>query len=365
MSETEDEDAPAPAQAGPAPANESGPGMTATEPSPGQEPLRSNPGAAVLAALAGERRVCRGAARALARQGARVRVLCADPAEADDLREGLRQDPGSLNEGQAALVTFLCGRIDSDSDLARLLDDATGVALLSPVGPEGRTWRAASHIEDVRSLLESVSNRRIPRLVYLSALNASLKLPIRCLREAAEAEKLIEKAGCLDFLLRTGPVIGRGDPWLTAVVRQASAANPFAVVRGYGDTPFQPIHEDDLGTCIARCFLAPASDLHAGVYSLYSTPPTSTVDLLERAARQLGRWSKVRLHIPLFAISLVAKLRGLFDRGRAWESSDRSGLLRCGLQAERSDLEALLGPSCSTRPLTNALDEAIASLAAR
>ena len=223
-------------------------------------------------------------------------------------------------------------------------------------------WRAATHIEDVRSVLESVSNRRIPRLAYLSSVNASLKLPVRCLREAAEAEKLIEKVGCLDFLLRTGPVIGRGDSWLTSVMREASVANPFAVVRGYGDTPFQPIHEDDLGACIARCFIAPANNLHAGVYSLYSTPPTSVVDLLERTAKHLSRWPKVRLRIPIFVILLGAKLRRLTDRNRSWESTDRLGLLRCGLVAERNDLAALMGPACSTHPLANALDEAATAL---
>jgi uncharacterized protein YbjT (DUF2867 family) len=337
--------------------------ITSTAMAPGlqQEPVRNNPGAAVVAALLGEWRACRGAARALARQGARVRILCADAAEADAIRDGLRQSPDPLSAEQLALVTFPCGRVDSNSDLGNLLEGATGVAMLSPVGPEGRTWRAASHIEDVRSVIESVSNRRIPRLVYLSSLNASPQLPVRCLREAAEAEGLIEKAGCLDLLLRTGPVIGRGDPWLTAIVRSASAANPFTVVRGYGDTPFQPIHEDDLGACIARCFLAPAYDLHAGVYSLCSTPPTSLVDLLERSAKHLSRGSKVRIHVPLFVLALGSKLRRLSDRGRAWESADRFGLLRCGLQAERSDMESLMGPACSTRPLANALDEAVAA----
>ena len=126
--------------------------------------------------------------------------------------------------------------------------------------------------------------------------------------------------------------------------------------------PFQPIHEDDLGACIARCFIAPANDLHAGVYSLYSTPPTSVVDLLERTAKHLSRWPKVRLHIPLFVILLGARLRRLTDRNRAWESRDRLGLLRCGLVAERNDLEALMGPACATHPLANALDEAATAL---
>jgi uncharacterized protein YbjT (DUF2867 family) len=310
----------------------------------------------------GERHACRGAARALANQGAHVRVLCADQAEADAIRDGLKDGAGALSAEQLALVSFRPGRIESDSDLGNLLEGTTGVAFLAPIGPEGRTWRSATHLEDVRSLLESVSNRRIQRLVYLSSVNASLKLPVRCLRESAEAEKLVEKAGCLDFMLRVGPVIGRGDPWLTAIVKQASVGSPLTVVRGYGDTPFQPIHEDDLGVCIARCFLAPANDLHAGVYSLYSTPPTSVVDLLERTAKHLSRCSKVRLHIPLFVLLLGSKLRGLTDRSRAWESADRLGLLRCGLVAEKNDLEALMGPSCSTRPLTNALEEAVAEL---
>jgi len=173
-------------------------------PAPREEPARSDPATSVLVALIGERRACRGAARALANQGARVRVLCADREEIDAIRSGLRDGTGALSDQQLALVTPILGRLESDTDLGHLLDGATGVALLSPVGSEGRTWRPATHAEDVRSVLESVSNRRISRLVYLSSVNASLKLPIRCLREAAEAEKLIEKAGCLDFLLQIG-----------------------------------------------------------------------------------------------------------------------------------------------------------------
>lgn len=334
----------------------------AADASPREQPARSNPGASVLAALTGDWRACRGAARSLANQGARVRILCTHQAEADAIRDGLREGTGALSGEQLALITFLPGRIESDSDLGNLLEGATGVAFLSPVGPEGRTWRAATHLEDIRSLLESVQNRRISRIIYLSSVNASLKPPIRCLREAAEAENLIEKAGGLDFLLRTGPVIGRGDSWVTGVVQKATRGSPFAVIRGYGDTLIQPIHEDDLGACVARCFLAPANDLHAGVYTLYSTPPTSVVDLLERTAKRLSRWSKVRLHIPLFIYLLGSKLRRLVDRNRAWESADRYGLLRCGLVAERNDLEVLMGPACSTRPLTNALEEALTAL---
>jgi len=157
-------------------------------------------------------------------------------------------------------------------------------------------------------------------------------------------------------------LIGRGDPWLTRILKMAAAACPVAVVGGYGDTPVQPIHEDDLGACIARCFLAPSGELQNGTYALASTPPAHMLSLLARAAEYLGRNPKARIHIPLFLLALNVRFRKLISGDRAWEHADRVGLLRCGLVAEKNDLEALMGPNCSTRPLANALDEAAAAL---
>ena len=91
-------------------------------------------------------------------------------------------------------------------------------------------------------------------------------------------------------------------------------------------------------------------------------PSPREAALLERAAKQLGRWPKPRLHVPLFLLSLGVRFRALFHRDRAWEYADRLGLLRCGLVAEKNDLEALMGPTCSPRPLTAALEEAAAAL---
>ena len=313
-------------------------------------------------ALIGEMRACRGAARALARKQVQVRVLCADEAEATALRNGLSEGSGALTSDELACVLPKVCRIESDSDLTALLEGVNGVALLSPVELEGRSWRPATHLDDVRAVVEAVANRRIARVVYLSSVAASAKWPIRCLREAIEAEKLISECGSTDFLLRTGPLIGHGDPWLTRAFRKSATTLPLAVIRGYGDTPFQPIHEDDLGTCVARCLTAPSGELRPGVYALASTPPAHMLNLLERASKLLGRMPKARLHVPLFLLSIGVRFQKLFNRDRAWEYADRVGMLRCALVAEKNDMETLLGPTCSRRPLANALEEAAAAL---
>lgn len=299
-------------------------------------------------AVLGDLYVAQGLLRALAPSEAQVRVLCPDEAAAREV----------LAAGQAGAtdVKAVQGSPDAPEVLDQLLAGARSVAFLSPVGLSGRSWRPQTHIADLKRVFECAAAHGVARFLYLSSPAASSKARAACLREAEQAEKLVSAAPLTDYCLRAAPVVGRGDPLLRSIARQAARPGPLAVVWGYADTTLQPIHVDDLGLCLAR-LVAGAGPLKPGTYCVAGPDTVTVMDLLDRAAALRGR-HKVKIHIPLFILGLVALVRTLCGPKRAARFRERVLLLSAGFQADKNDWPALCGPAQKPRPLREAEQEA-------
>ena len=353
MTEPDPAPAPAPASAGsPASSAELSAGPA---PSPAPSPATPVATELPLIAIVGEPQSARALARAWAGEGGTVRMLCPNEKNSKEFLASLITT--GLPAEAVARVTIVRGSVVSPADLEALFAGAEGGAFLSPVGPEGRTWRSETHLEDLGRVTEAAAKVKVSRFAYLSTLAADSQSRVRCLREAGAAEKLVTGAAMTDYSLRAGVLIGRGDGFLVRIARQAISLGPFAVVWGYGDTPFQTIHEDDLGLCLARC-LAPVSALRAGTYCVSEKEQVNMLDLVDRVAAKLGR-SKVKLHIPLFVLVLLASLRKLLHSKTEPAFRERLQLQWVGIVTARNDLPLLLGTGYAPKSIGEAIHDAL------
>ncbi len=237
---------------------------------------------------------------ALLAGGLSVRVLCPD----ERSEAAVRGLPGA----HGATLETVRGSLDSVVVIAEVLAGSYGACFLSPITMQGRAYRAETHLQDVRRFLDGAEHAAIRKIVYHSALGAHPRAGARAVREAAEAEELVHGSRCEDFRVRTGPLMGCGDGFLTEIIGRMKNSAPVMGVMGYGSTLLQPLHAGDMARCVARMFKDGDDELRPGVYCLAGPETTTLLDLSDMAAEALGVM-KLKLHVPLFILKLVATLR--------------------------------------------------------
>jgi NADH dehydrogenase len=289
-------------------------------------------------------------ARALQKKGLSARVLCPDPqAEAATLAA---RDASISGAG----VEIVRGDVGSEQALREVFTGAYGAIFLSPVTLAGRVCRAASHIEDVRRVVEAAEQASIRKLVYHSMLGASPESPSQTTRQAAEAEALVRAARCEDFTIQTGPLMGRGDGFLTHILQSIRSSSPIMTLRGYGSTRVQPLHVDDMARCCARFFVSPKEDLQPGVYRLGGPETLTLLDLVDAALARTGR-AKLKIHLPLFILKMISSARA------NTRFAEEVALLFDVFFTEQNDAEKLLGADVRMMTAQEAQDEILTGAA--
>lgn len=268
----------------------------------------------------------RALAKAVCEAGMVARVLCPDSA----VEAGLKALPilGSLE--------IVEGNLGNPTAVSSALEGVYGVCFVSPIGMTGRVYRAEEHLEDVRNVILAAETHALRKLVYHSAVGASLSAHARALQDAAVAEELLTKSRCEDYRVRTGPLMGKGDSFLSEIVDQARAAGPFMTVLGYGGTLVQPLYVDDFARWMANLF-TPASDgMQNGIQSLVGPETLSLLELTDSALQLLHR-NKVKFHAPLSVLKLLSSVSGNF------KFKERVRLLDDAFALEQNDSSEKLG----------------------
>jgi len=291
--------------------------------------------------------------RALFEQGLSVRVLCPN----EDAEQAVRQDVKGPPEPGAPAVEVVRGSLESPQAVAEAMTGVYGAALLSPVTLAGRIYRPGTHVEDVRRVVDAAQNAAVRKLVYHSALGAHLKSASATLRDAAQAETLAQACRCEDFCVRTGPLMGPRDEFLTEILAQARSPSRFMAVLGYGSTALQPLHVRDMARCCATFCLPREDDMQPGVYCLAGPETTTVLDLVDKALARVGR-SKLKCHAPLF----ILKLLTLIYKGGAFE--ERVNLLFDMFCTDHNEAAKLLGAEQKLVTVTQTQEEILSSTAA-
>jgi uncharacterized protein YbjT (DUF2867 family) len=283
----------------------------------------------------------------LCERGLAARVLCPD----ERAETAVQATVAALPEPQRNVETMR-GSLESPGSLEEVMQGGYGVALLSPITLKGRMHRPQTHLDDLRRALAAAEKSGTRKFVYHSALGAHPRSNSRALRDSADAELLMQNSRSEDFCLRTGPLMGPKDDFLTEIIARAKARACCVGVLGYGTVALQPLHVRDMARCCLRFFAPGEEELHPGVYSLAGPETVSELDLLDDALARLGR-IKLKFHAPVFVLKLLSGVGGpAFD--------ERVKLLSDVFSTEQNDAPKL-SSGVPLRTVKQAQDELLAA----
>ncbi|WP_304170176.1 complex I NDUFA9 subunit family protein [Phenylobacterium aquaticum] len=232
--------------------------------------------------------------RALARQGARVRVAVRQPHLAHTMR--LLGDVGQIEVVQA--------NIRNEASVRRALDGAQAcVNLVGVLYETGRQKFQSVHAMGAKTVAAAAAAAGVTRLVQVSALGADAQSASKYARTKAMGEDAVRAAFPTATLIRPSIVFGPGDGFFNKFGEMA-VMSPILPLIGGGKTRFQPVYVGDVAKAIAKAATDPAC---AGqTYELGGPAVYSFREILELIMVQTGR-ARLLLPLPSFVAGLIGK----------------------------------------------------------
>ncbi len=155
-----------------------------------------------------------------------------------------------------------------------------GVLHDSPKGAFQRT-----HINLPRNLVEHCQRLGIPRLLHMSALNASVSGPSRYLRSKGEGDRIVNEANEIaTTIFRPSVVFGAGDHFLVLFAKLTRLMPVFPLAGA--DVRFQPIFVEDVARAMAESLGNP--ETFGQSYDLCGPKVYTLRELVRYAAKQVG-----------------------------------------------------------------------------
>lgn len=125
------------------------------------------------------------------------------------------------------------------------------VGVLNEKGRRGRGFERV-HVELAMSIGEAIRETGVPRLLHMSALNASLDAPSHYLRTKERGEEIAHRIpGCNVTSFRPSVIFGEGDNFTNRFARLLATV-PLFLPLAKPEARFQPIHVDDVSQCFVR-----------------------------------------------------------------------------------------------------------------
>lgn len=132
------------------------------------------------------------------------------------------------------------------------------VGILNERGHRGKGFERA-HVELAQTIATAIRVTGMPRLLQMSALNASDEAPSHYLRTKARAEEIVHQIpGCAVTSFRPSTIFGEGDSFTNRFANLLQSI-PLVFPLAKPDTRFQPIHVDDVAQCFVRSITHHAS----------------------------------------------------------------------------------------------------------
>jgi uncharacterized protein YbjT (DUF2867 family) len=201
---------------------------------------------------------------------------------------------------------------DDPSSLTAALAGASAVIHLAGTLMERRdsTYDAAN-VQTTRAVTAAAERCALQKVVLVSAIAADVQSHNRYWKTKGEAETLARSCRCAHTILRAPLLLGPGTEGTAALLRHLSHGT--VTLPGGGRHCQQPLYVDDL----ARAAIAASDPRVARNRTLDLVGPVSLPDrdILERAARVLGRQIRIR-SVPIAPLRVVLGIsRGLGVRG--------------------------------------------------
>lgn len=239
------------------------------------------------------------AARALVKEGWRVRIAVRKPHLSGDVR--LAGPPGWVDLAQA--------NIRNRKSVERAVEGADAVVnLVGILYEKGKQNFEATQREGAINIAESAAAAGVPRLIQISAIGADPDAKSDYARTKAEAEEGVRKAFPGAVILRPSIVFGPEDQFLNKFAGMAASpvANvlPFLPAIGGGKTELQPVYAGDVADAIAAAVTR--DDVAGNTYELGGPRVYTFKEIYTYISETIDR-KRFALPLPFF----VAKPLGL------------------------------------------------------
>ena len=228
------------------------------------------------------------AARALVRQGWRVRIACRQPGLAGDAR---------LAGSAPGWVDIAPVNISNRASIAEALRGSdAAVNLVGILHERGRQTFENVHVAGAENIADMAREAGIARFVHVSALGADPDSKIRYVRTKGEGEAKVRRACPQAVILRPSVVFGPEDRFFNRFAELARRL-PFLPAIGGGRTRLQPVYAGDVADAICAAVNRP--DAAGNTYALAGPETCSLKDIYDFIMKVTDR-RRLTLPVPFF-----------------------------------------------------------------
>ena len=260
-----------------------------------------------VAVIGGSGFVGRAIVEMLAREGARVIVLCRNAERAKFLK----------TMGVVGQVTPVAGNALSDDDLERVMTAADSVVNLVGILAEGGSQRFATLQGELPGRIGAVAARLgMKHVVHISAIGASAESRSVYARSKAAGEAALHAAFPDAVILRPSIIFGPRDSFFNRFAGLAMLA-PGLPLPGGGRMRMQPVYVGDVVDAVAvgLGFRGPKASgkgrsVQGGVFELGGPDVFTFRELMQITLRAIGR-RRLLVPVPLGVMSLGAMVTGM------------------------------------------------------
>lgn len=227
-------------------------------------------------------------ARALCRQGWRVRVAVRRPHLAGELRMA----------GEVGQVQIVQANVRNRPSIERALDGAdAAVNLVGILFEKGRQSFDGTQALGAANVAELAAAAGIKRFVQMSAIGADAESKSQYARSKADAEAAVLEHLPSATILRPSIVFGPEDEFFNRFAQMARYAPALPLIGG-GNTKFQPLFVDDLADAVLAALTR--DDAQGRIYELGGPNTYSFKELLSYILTEVDR-PRFLAPLPFFA----------------------------------------------------------------
>ncbi len=265
-----------------------------------------------VAVIGGSGFVGRAIVEMLAREGARVIVLCRNAERAKFLK----------TMGVVGQVTPVAGNALSDEDLERVMGAADSVVNLVGILAEGGSQRFASLQGELPGRIGTLAAKLgMTSVVHVSAIGASADSNSSYARSKAAGEAALHAAFPKAAILRPSIIFGPRDSFFNRFAGMAMLA-PGLPLPGGGRMRMQPVYVGDVVDAVAvglgfrnmpkggKVAGGKSGSIEGGVFELGGPDIFTFRELMQITLKAIGR-RRLLVPVPLGAMSLGAMITGL------------------------------------------------------
>ncbi len=162
---------------------------------------------------------------------------------------------------------------------------------------------ATANVAATAAVLDAARAASVPRVVFVSVVNADPKAKNAYLRSKGAAEELVKASGLAGGILRTPMLLGPGSAGAASLV--GTASRPQAKVLGGGHYTMRPLDIDDLSRAIIA--LSRQTEQQVASYDLVGPQSIAYRDLIARTAKLMGRNIEIS-PVPIWTAKLGAAI---------------------------------------------------------